>query len=477
MNARIALVSADSGRRDARSPWPHYGLTLLATALHAASYDARVFDQSYLRMSRDEFVGAVSRFSPGLVGISLYTTYVRTALELVGQLRASLPGCRVIAGGPHVSLYAEDMRADTTFTALVKGEADCVIGSIAGRVLGGEMPGIVSCESPAGPEIPVAAWGLAEGHEGMQWLPIQLSRGCPFNCSFCEVHALASRKIRYRDPSVCLDEIDAHLRLLPRVHTIRIVDDCPTLDRPRFKSFLTEYLRRGLPARIQLDNLRADTLDEELVDLLRRCRTPSICIGVESGNPEVFRMVSKGETLDEILAAARLVRQKRVPLHLCFVVGLPGSTFEAEMDSLRLAKSLRPEVIYWNTYLPHRGTRGRDWYKTHGTIYDEWDVNSLPDFNLRFTLPPAETPAFPRKERIRAWLKCVIETGSFLMLPDVILRALYLSARHGLWSSIPPMLRRIPAKVLGSLIALLSRRRLAKEMAARRHRPTKGISG
>ena len=477
MNARIALVSADSGRRDARSPWPHYGLTLLATALHAAGYNARVFDQSYLRMSRHEFVGAVSRFSPGLVGISLYTTYVRTALELVGQLRASLPECRVIAGGPDVSLYAEDMRADATFTALVKGEADCVIGSIAARVLGGEVPGIVSCESPAGPAIPVAAWRLAEGHEEMQWLPIQLSRGCPFNCSFCEVHALASRKIRYREPSVCLDEIDAHLCLLPRVHTIRIVDDCPTLDRPRFKSFLTEYLRRGLPARVQLDNLRADTLDEELVDLLKRCRTPSICVGVESGNPDVFRMVSKGETLDEILAAARLVRQKGVPLHLCFVVGLPGSTFEAEMDSLRMAKSLRAEVIYWNTYLPHRGTRGREWYTTHGTIHDEWDVNSLPDFNLRLTLPPVETPAFPRKERIRAWLKCVIETGSFLMLPDVILRALYLSVRHGLWSSIPPMSRRIPAKVLVSVVALLSRRRLAKDMATRRHHPIKSISG
>ncbi len=119
MNARIALVSADSGRRDARSPWPHYGLTLLPTALQAAGHDARVFDQSYLRMSRDEFVGAVARFSPGLVGISLYTTYVRKALGLVRELRARLPGCHVIAGGPHVSLYAEDMRADTTFAALV----------------------------------------------------------------------------------------------------------------------------------------------------------------------------------------------------------------------------------------------------------------------------------------------------------------------------------------------------------------------
>ncbi len=474
MNTRIALISADAGRRDGRSPWPHYGLTLLATVLNESGYEARVFDQSYLRLPSEELLSALCRFAPGLVGVSLYTTYVRRALELIGELRAVLPGCRAIAGGPHVSLYAETMRAGATFAALVKGEADRAIASIAERVLAGETPGIVSCELPAGAEISAATWRAAEGHERMGWLPIQLSRGCPFNCSFCEVHAIASRKIRYRDVMACLDELDAHLRLLPHVHTIRIVDDCPTLDRPRIKSFLTEYLRRGFPVRIQLDNLRADTLDEELVDLLRRCRTPSICIGVESGNPEVYRMVDKGETLDEIRAAARLVRQKKVPLHLCFVVGLPGSTFEAEMDSLRLAKSLTPDVIYWNTYVPHQGTRGRTWYEKHGTLYDEWDVNSLPDYTLRFTLPPVETPAFPREERIRAWLKCVIETGSFLMVPNVILRAAYLAARYGLWSSIPRMLTKIPEKlfmqvrqkVFSSVMLRVSGRGRARQAAA-----------
>ncbi len=473
MKTRIALISADAGRRDGRSPWPHYGLTLLATALNESGYEARVFDQSYLCMAREEFVGTLGRFRPRLVGITLYTTYVRTALRLIREVQGALPGCPVIAGGPHVSLYAEDMRADTTFAGLVRGEADRAIASLAGRVLAGETPGILSCDLPAGAEIPAASWREAEGHERMQWLPIQLSRGCPFDCSFCEVRAIASRKIRYRDINACLNELDAHLRLLPHVHTIRVVDDCPTLDRERFKSFLREYLRRGLPARIQLDNLRADTLDEELVDLLKRCRTPSICIGVESGNAEVFRMVDKAETLEQIRGAAHLVRRKKVPLHLCFVVGLPGSTFEAEMDSLRLAKSLMPDVIYWNTYLPHRGTRARTWYEDHGTLYDEWDVNSLPDYTLRFTLPPAETLAFPREERIRAWLKCVMETGSFLMIPSVILRAVYLAARYGLWGSIPRMVTKIPEKffiqlrdkVFSCVIARLSRRRLATQPA------------
>ena len=446
VKARIALISADAGRRDARSPFPHHGLTLLATALSQAGYEARVFDQSYLQVRDDRFLRMLARFEPTLVGVALYTTYVRRILRLVEGVRAALPACPVIAGGPHVSLYAESMSEDPTFAALAKGEADCRIVEIVERVLGGERPGIVSCEPPSGLEIGRTDWRLAEGYQRAQWLPIQLSRGCPFNCSFCEVRSVASRKIRYRDVAACLDELEAHLRLLPSVHTFRIVDDCPTLDRPRFKGFLKDYLRRGLRARIQLDNLRADTVDEELVELLKQCRTPSICLGVESGNPEVFRLVDKGETLEEIRRAAKIVRQMGVPLYLCFVVGLPGSTFEAEMDSLRLAKALKPELIYWNTYLPHRGTRGREWYAAHGTIYDEWDANSLPDYNLRFTLPPAETPTFPRDQRVRAWLRCVIETGSFLMLPQNILRAVYLSARFGLWGSILPMLAMIPQK-------------------------------
>ncbi|HRU04310.1 MAG TPA: radical SAM protein [Candidatus Brocadiia bacterium] len=466
MTGRIALVSSSAGREDARSHWPHYGLTLLATVLRRGGWDARVFDQSFLRWTDEAAVEAVRRFKPDIVGMTLYTTHAKRALRLADRIQEALPGCRMMAGGPHVSLYGEAAVEGRPWAALVKGEADGVAADVAEQVLRGEAPGVVTAGPTEGPDIPDADFTTAEGYERMQWLPIQLSRGCPFNCSFCEVRSIATRRIRYRDPAACLEEIARNLGTLEQAHTVRIVDDCPTLDRPRFKRFLADYASRGFPARISVDNMRADTIDEELVHLLKACRTPHICLGVESGNPEVFRLVDKGETLEDIEAAAAVIKRAGMPLQTCFVVGLPGSTFAAEMDSLRLAKRLKPEIAYWNMFLPHRGTRAREWFVEHGRIYEERDVFSLPDYNLDFTLPPTETPEFSREDRIRAWLKCVLETASFRTTPGVIAKAVVLACRYRLWSSVPVMMAAVPRK-LAIYVKLLASRSLARQTRSR----------
>lgn len=399
---RVTLVSVAAGRSDTRSYWPHYGLVILATLLDEAGVPARVVDQAFLRDADDAFVDRIRAFRPDIVGVSVYTTHASRTLTLVDRIQSALPNVRLIIGGPHVTLYGSDLHRSGRFAAIVQGEAESVILDVIQRVASGGHPGLIRAEPTPGDAIPPANFGLAEAHGVMNWLPIQLSRGCPFNCSFCEVRQIASRRIRYRPMEVCLDELERNLNTHPAIHTVRIVDDCPALDRPRFKGFLARYLDRALPARIAIDNLRADTVDEELIELLKRCDAPHVCIAVESGNGNVFRMVDKGETLDDVVRAARIVKSCGLPLYLCFIVGLPGSTFDTEMDSLRLAKQLKADLIYWNMFLPHRNTRARDWFAEHGSIYNEIDHFSVPDYSLHFTEPTCESPEFPKEERIRA---------------------------------------------------------------------------
>jgi radical SAM superfamily enzyme YgiQ (UPF0313 family) len=478
MNGRIALVSINAGRKDTTSHWPHYGLVLLATKLREAGNEARVFDQSFLRESDDAFVKRVCDFAPDVAGFSLYTTHATRGLAMAKRLLGQLPRARALCGGPHVSLYADEVRGTDLFAALVRNEAETVISPLIERLLRDEAPGIVDGGPTAGHEIPAADFRLAAGHERMKWLPIQLSRGCPFNCCFCEVKKIASRMIRYRELEVCLEEIERNLAALPHAYSLSIVDDCPTLDRARFKEFLRRYIERGLRARISIDNMRADSVDEELLDLLKQCRTPHVCVAAESGNAEVFRMVDKGESLGDVIRAATLVRAKGLPLYMCFIIGLPGSTFAAEMDSLRLARSLKADYLYWNMFLPHRGTRARDWFAEHGTIFEEHDRFSVPDYNLRFSPPAVETPEFPRDERVRAYLKCVLETVSFVITPATLARAFALAVRYGLWSSIPVMLARMPRKawfyarlLAARMIESTRNRKAARRSGARAPQP------
>ena len=447
MSARVALVNVSAGRSDTVSQWPHYGLVLLATVLRDQGFTVRVFDQAFLQEEPGDLVARVAAWEPQAIGVSLYTTHATRGLAVARSLREAVPAAPLLAGGPHASLYADQVSATGLFAAVVRGEAEGRIAEITTRVLAGEAPGLVDAPPTEGLAIPPADYALADAHERMTWMPIQLSRGCPFNCSFCEVKSIASRKIRYRDVDACLDEIEVNLARHPRVHTLRVVDDCPTLDRPRFKEFLRRYVTRRISARVSIDNMRADSVDEELLDLLQQCRIPHVCIAAESGNPAVFRHVDKGEKLEDIVAAARLVRSRKLPLYMCFVIGLPGSSFDAEMDSLRFAKSLEPDLIYWNMFLPHRGTRAREWFADHGTIFEEADRFSVPAYDLTLSLPATETAEFSREERIRAYLTCVLETVSFVMTPRALVRAFVLARRYRLWRSFLVMVANLPRKV------------------------------
>lgn len=446
---KVALVSINAGRSDTRSHWPHYGLVLLATVLRKSGFEASVFDQSFLNEPDDRFLERVAGYSPDICGISLYTTHFGRSLDFVHRFHAKNSACKIIAGGPHVALYAQTLQEEHPFfSAVVRGEAEQVIVDICTKVLSGKDLGILRPAPVEGGSIPEAdfRWGI--GSSQMKWLPIQLSRGCPFNCSFCEVREISSRKIRYRTVDRCLDEICRSLDVFKSVTTVRIVDDCPTLDRERFKSFLRRFIAQNVRARLSIDNLRADTVDEELLDLLKQCRIPYVCIAVESGNPAVFEFVQKGETLDDIVAAGRLIRKKRLPLYLCFIIGLPKSTLKAEMDSLQLAKTLKPDIIYWNMFLPHLGSPAREWFQQHGTIYKEFDSFSVPSYDLTFTQPACETPEFTREERIRAYLTCVLETVSFIFSPPALVRSFLLAGRYHLWKSFFVMLGGIPGKCI-----------------------------
>ncbi len=75
-----------------------------------------------------------------------------------------------------------------------------------------------------------------------------------------------------------------------------------------------------------------------MLDLLKTIGVDHVCIGVESGNPGVFDAIHKGEFLEEIIAAAHLIKGKGLRLYTCFIVGLPEATAAAERDSIRLAR-------------------------------------------------------------------------------------------------------------------------------------------
>lgn len=400
----------------------HMGFTLMGQLLTEAGCAVLVLDYAFLRdLEGAVFVPtveeAVAEFRPDVVGISAFTYLYQEALELVGRVNVCTDA-PIVLGGPHVTIFPDDFAADSRISYLVRGEAEEVIVDLVRTASRQPAPVVVDCPLPSGDRIPAANLEIVHGSHLLRTFQIQLSRGCPFTCSFCNVELIAGgRRVRSRDLDACLEEIAAAVRDYPSIRTVTITDDCPNYDAQRFKRFLDRFAELKTGRTLTIDNVRADLLDEEMIRLYLGAGGNNLCLGTESAHPEVFRLINKGESLEHVAAVAPLVRKYGLQLGLCFVIGLPEDSLARHRESIALARRLKPDYVFWNMCIPWPGTDVHAWFSRHGRIGDVRGFSTLIDGEVGFTEPRAWSDDFTREERVTAWLMANMETYTFPVVP------------------------------------------------------------
>jgi radical SAM superfamily enzyme YgiQ (UPF0313 family) len=410
--ARILLVHLR--KTTAEICMPHLGLASLATVLRQAGHTSVVFDEVLHEPGQlPSLAQVIVDTRPDVIGFTSYTATRDRLYDLLAQVRrdTNLP---LLVGGPHATLFTDDLVATGLPDYVVQGEAEGFITDVVQRAQRLPQPEVVPTTPPDVTQLPWPVYDDFIGHERIDTYPLLTSRGCPYKCNFCGVHKVASHRWRARGPQDCVAELAANLPKLPRVHAIRISDDCPTGKPERFKEFLRLFIEMDLKLPLGVDNLRADLLDAELVDLLKAAGCGMLCFGVESGNPEVFAGVNKGETHEQIRHAAALTKAAGLQLALCFVIGLPGDNSQRHEDSIRFARELNPTLVFWNLAHPFPGTEMHSWFVEQGAqldpprTYTSYDTHSLvcPE-------PTVSTSDFTKWQRRRAYFQAVVETDQY----------------------------------------------------------------
>ncbi len=446
---RVLLFNAKREKCEAISP--HLGLAMLAGVLKSKGHDVLVVDYqlTHAAPSPAEFVKS---FRPDVVGVTLYTATMKEANEVIDEV--SKFGLPIMVGGPHATLYHEELAGDTRLDYIVTGEAENVIAEVVEKAKPLERPQIVRAVPPDPRLLPYPDFAF-HGREGITIYPMQTSRGCPNACSFCAVYLVSTRKWRPRDPEICVAELVKAKEELPSLKSVIIFDDNPTVKKDHIRRFLDSYVKENINLALTVINTRADGLDEEIIALLKKAKCPSIGLGVESGCPEVFEKIGKGETLEEIKTTAKLIKKHGMPLSLCFVIGLEGDSLEKTKASINLAKELKPDHIFWNMITPFKGTKIREWYDENGRVFDVINHSSYVDGDFGCDEPCAESPEFSVEDRKKAYMVAILETNDNKLLLRHIPRLLPSVRRYHLYGE---FLRWIPRQVgkdfryLGSLV-------------------------
>jgi hypothetical protein len=203
-------------------------------------------------------------------------------------------GKRVMIGGPYASLSPDTMRPHCD--VLVRGEIEDISAELFADLRSGNMREEYIGGRPDLERSPKPRWELYTNERALMG-SLQTSRGCPFECEFCDVIQYLGRKQRHKAVSSVLAELDA---LYERGYrTVFLADDNFTAQRRKVKEILDAiaHWRRSHPidliTQVSIDAAR----DEELLDMCARAGLTQVFIGIETPNEESLRETKKRQNM------------------------------------------------------------------------------------------------------------------------------------------------------------------------------------
>lgn len=408
---------------------PPLGLAYIASVLEREGFGVEIQDMNIMHGEIADFLKKVKEIQPKIVGISFMTPQVKIAGQIAEGVKAVAPSAWVVVGGPHVSAVPQEVLQQRPIDFAVIGEGEMTMLDLA-RVLlrtGGDFDDIhglafrrdgeVVLTTPRPPimdldSLPFPAWHLlpvdkysVRGYGGDLSKPtfaILSSRGCPYQCIFCDSHTVFGRKFRGRSAENILSEI-IYLRDKYGATQFDMVDDTITINKERLARLCQMVIERGL--NIQwMANARVNAVDYDLLRLMRDAGCVRIDFGVESGDPGVLKTIKKGITIDQARRAHRWTKKLGIRTSSFFMVGNPGESWSSVKQTLQLAKELKSDFPSVGIATPYPGAELYHMAKTRGWILiDDWSKYTPSAYTEKKFQPVMRTDTMSGDDIVKAY--------------------------------------------------------------------------
>jgi len=263
-------------------------LPLLA-ALTPQQHDVRLIDENV------EEIDFESLRSADIVGLTGMSVQRRRMGEILHELKRR--GVFAVVGGPWVSVQEDafDGLAEVIFV----GEAeDTWPEFLRDWEAGGHRRRYEQADRTDMARVPVPRYDLLDMGQYL-FGSVQFSRGCPFQCEFCDIIVTFGRRPRLKTSTQILDELDALRR--HRMPIAFVVDDNLIGNKAAIKEILADVARwqrqHGFPITLFAEASVDLADDPELMRLMTEANFTSVFVGIETPNEASLRETKKLQNL------------------------------------------------------------------------------------------------------------------------------------------------------------------------------------
>ncbi len=409
MSLRIALVRAR--REELNTILPPLGLLYIASRLRQDGHQVRVWDDE----ASAELVHDIASFAPRIVGYSLMSPNYMHTLGLHQRLRRALSKATFGCGGPHPSAMPRETLRDFGADFVCVGEGEESMAAVASR-LGADasLPDLPGVLLPGGDvpapaivgdldTLPLPARDLIDMKRHLRppgvirglYLPrttgVIASRGCPYRCTFCSVHLVSGHRCRRRSVTSVLAELTELVEDYG-VEGFYFLDDNFTLDRAWTLTLCEQLSASDLEVKWACQ-ARADGVDKDLLDAMRRAGCVQIEYGLESGSPKVLKRLGKTAPPRSALRQVRATKDAGLRVAAYYLLGTPGETIDDLSLTASLARQARADLSLFYLLSPFPGTELYRQLTSEGLLDADWWRND--GWNLRGSAPLPFKPTVP----------------------------------------------------------------------------------
>jgi radical SAM superfamily enzyme YgiQ (UPF0313 family) len=377
------------------------GIAYLGAYLKSKGYNVILIDAETQGLSNQQILQRCNAFHTDIYCISATTIVFYKAVELARYLKAQTPSIPIIAGGPHISCSPISSMEYGCFDVCVFGEGEITLYEIVHALENGrglsDIDGIVYREGdrviknagrlmikdldtlpfPARELLPPLSNYLPPpiNYKMVPCATILTSRGCPYNCTFCDKNTFGSI-YRIRTAENIIEEIK-HLIHHHNIKEIAFVDDTFNINNERLNKLfaLMKSNNINLPWTCMA---RINTASYEQLKAMKQANCWHISFGIESGSQDIINIIKKGIDLDHARKVIKWCKEIGLQTKGFFMIGHPGETKQSIQETIDFGLSIPLTNIVVTINTPFPGSWNYDNAKTYGSMPDiDWSIYNM----------------------------------------------------------------------------------------------------
>ncbi len=419
------------------------GIMHLSSVLREAGHDVAL-----AIAAQEDPVQFAYDYEPDVVAYSVMTGSHTYYFDLNRRIRERLNGKKVysIFGGPHPTFFPE-MIEEPGVDALCVGEGEGPIADLMESLEnGGVKPDIPNwwfkidgeiVKNPVRPLIrDLGALPLPDRHliydkhAYLRDAPVKhflASRGCPYQCTYCFNHAYyqiykGEKRGSQRPVDSIIEEVNWVRSQWP-LENVVFIDDLFVI----FDDWLEEFAEKwpkevGLPF---FANVKADLIvrGPHKVDLLKKAGCTTVSMGIEAANDRIrTKLLKRRMTREQMIQAGNLCRDAGIHITSTNILGLPTSTVEDDLDTMRLNAQARISYAHAFIFQPYPGTELGQFTQDNGFMVGTFD--DIPTIAWDRSILVRENEAEARQvEHLQRWFAIGVEFPWMEPLIRLLIRA------------------------------------------------------